>query len=412
MGLLLLPDSGGRITAYQPHAYAPDLALEPDIPPVRAAYAAAHVVSNPEFNTENEGRLTPKAIDWDATVAYREHLWSHGMGVAEAMDTAQRGSELGWDLASILLDLTLAKAREKPGRRVIGGAAADSVADPLTCRLTDVIDAYLEQVQFIQERGGEAILFPTPILPERFPQPEHYREVIGTVAANVDEPIYIHWLGRQFDSRMERYWGYEDIRRAAAEVVLPLMAEHAGKIKGIKLSLLDPPFEEWLRRRLMAQGQVVLTGDDLNFGELLKGRDSVDAAVATWSAGGTEFPLGDFSHALLGILDAIAPVAAKALQHLARGDADSYDRLMRPAEELSRHVFAMPMQYYKVGLVLLAYLNGHQNHFRMVGGIEGHRSLPHLVALFKLADRAGVLEDAQDAYERFRPLLRLGGCNV
>ncbi len=412
MGPLFLPDSKGHISPYQPRESRPELTLEPDIPPVRAAYAAAHVVANPVFDAENEGRITPDAIDWEATLAYREHLWSLGLSVAEAMDTAQRGTELNWDLASALLDLTLAKARGRPERRVIGGAGADSVADPLTCSLNDVIDAYLTQVQFIQERGGEAILFPTPILPERFPKADHYREVIGTVAENISEPVYIHWLGRQFDSRIGRYWGYDDILQAATEVLLPLMAEHADKIKGIKLSLLDPPFEEWLRRRLMAQGQVVLTGDDLNFAELLKGYGPVDAPVSTWSAGGTEFSLGDFSHALLGVFDGVAPVAAKALQHLAKGDVDSYDRLMRPAVELSRHIFATPMPYYKVGLVFLAYLNGHQNHFRMVGGIEGHRSLPHLVTLFKLAEQAGVLEDVQEAYERFRPLLRLGGCNV
>ena len=396
MSPMMLPDAEGKLVPYQPRIQPLDLALDPNVPPVRAAYAAAHLVANPQFDAEAEGGITPDAVDWEATLAYREYLWSLGFGVAEAMDTAQRGAEIDWEVASVLLDLTLAKAREQPGRRVIAGAAADSVDDPATCTLTDVIDSYVAQARFIEQRGGQVILFPTPVLPERFPEPEDYRELIRHIASRVEGPLYLHWLGRQFDARMAGYWGHADPCRAATEVVIPLMAEHADKIKGIKLSLLDQQFEEWFRAQIRPHGQVVLTGDDLNFAQLIKGREAP----------------GDFSHALLGIFDAIAPVAAKALQHLARGETDDYDRLIGPTVQLSRHVFAPPTQYYKVGLVFLAYLNGHQNHFRMVGGIEGHRSLRHLVALFGLADRAGVLADPADAYQRFRPILRLGGYEV
>ncbi|MFH1550517.1 MAG: DUF993 family protein [Planctomycetota bacterium] len=411
---------------YQPKTAPLDLTLEKGIEPIREVYAAAHIVASPDYKFEPGRAAAAGDIDWEATLAYRTCLWNLGFGVAEAMDTAQRGGETGWDVASILLENTLTAAKEDPANRaVIGGAGADLVKDSDSCSLSEVIDSYVQQINFIRERGGAAIIFPNDILPKRFPDRKNYEEFLRGVMANVDGPVYLHWLGAAFNPNMANYWGFEDIDEAAKEVVVPLMERYnplgrgvgESYIAGIKLSTLDPLFEEGLRKDIREFGQVVLTGDDLNFPELIAGKDRYRAEGKTWSPGrGRTYPLGDYSHALLGIFDGIAPVAAKALQYLAKGNREQYDKLMEGTVPLSRRIFSMgspPLaSNYKAGLVFLAYLNGHQDHFKLLGGIEEKVDVSYLTETFILADQAGVLGNPQDAYERFRPVLRKAGYEV
>ena len=375
--------------------------------PIREVYAAAHIVTRRDYNFNPGKSATVYDIDWEKTLRYREYLWSLGFGVAEAMDTAQRGNEVGWDVASRLLDMTLTAAKDDPaGRRVIGGAGADLVINPQTCSLEEVIDSYTHQIKYIQERGGTAIIFPNNILPERFPIPNHYMQFIKGIAEKLDSPVYLHWLGKYFNPKMAKYWGFEDITKAAREVVLPLMTEHADKIMGIKLSTLDQDFEEWFRQLIWKNGQAVLTGDDFNFTALIEGKDRYQANGKSWSPRPEiKYSVGDYSHALLGIFDGIAPVAAKALQHLAKNEVEKYRALMKKTETLSRHIFSINdperVKYYKVGLVFLAYLNGHQDHFKLLGGIEAMMDNLYLTNIFKLADQAGLLNDTRKAYTRY-----------
>jgi hypothetical protein len=362
----------------------------------RNVYAAAPLVANPLFRGEASGRLTPEAIDWIGTGQRLRTFFALGMGVAFPMDTAQRGTQIvDWSIAAELIKLAVDVGREYGHpERVICGAGADSVRNPSRCSMADVIDSYVAQTRFIQERGATPILFPNTILPQRFPSQSSYEKLIDSVMEQVEGDVYLHWLGAAFNGHMASYWGHEDVQEAAEKTVLPLMERHQDKIRGIKLSTLDQGLEESMRERIGAHAQIVLTGDDFNFPHLIEGNDR------------------GFSHALLGIFGGTASVAAKALELLAQGDSQGYHALMDPLAQLSRHIFEPPTGEYKVGLTLIAYLNGEQSHFRMVGGIEGHRSLLHLVELFKLADAALVLADPQEAYERFRPILIQGGCRV
>lgn len=361
----------------------------------RIAYAAAHVVAKPGNGTADP--RSPDSIDWEATLRFRRHLWHLGFGVAEAMDTAQR-EILGWENASRLLDLTLAEARAEPGRAVIGGAGTDSLASPAPT-LRQVIDAYVTQAEFIHERGGRVILFPTVLLPRHFPQPEYYVEVYRTVTREVSKPVFLHWLGEMFAPALKGYFPGDSFWRITGD---------NPKVLGVKLSLLDRLEEETIRRRLAAQGQVVLTGDDFNFPMLIKGRRHVPA-LGTFEFEGRTYPMGDYSHALLGIFDGIARVACRALVCLAQGSLGEYDRLMAPTVALARHIFKAPTQHYKAGLVFLAYLNGHQDHFHLLGDLEQQRDISHYALLFKLANISGVLDDPEAAYERFIPILRSAG---
>src|SRR5581483_8696773 len=346
---------------------------------------AAHVVCDPLADTTPAG---PARLDWEATLTYRRLLWSLGFAVAEAMDTAQRGLGLDWSAAQELIRRSVAEARAAGGT-VACGAGTDQLAPRAGLTLADVEEAYAEQVGFVEGVGGRVILMASRALASVARGPEDYARVYGHILAQVSQPVILHWLGDMFDPALAGYWGSRDLD-AAMDTCLGIIAEHAGKIDGIKISLLDAGREIDMRRRLPPQVKMY-TGDDFNFAELIRGDEQ------------------GFSHALLGIFDPIAPVAAAAFGALDAGDLRRYEAMLAPTVPLSRHIFQPPTFYYKTGVVFLAYLNGHQRHFRMVGGQEGARSIVHLAELFVLADRAGVLRDPEQAAARFRPVLALAG---
>ena len=350
----------------------------------RIAFAAAHVVLDPLRTAEP---LTHPVIDWDATLAYREHLWSLGFGVAEAMDTAQRGMGLDWPLALELIQRSTAAAKAR-GALVASGAGTDHLpAGPHT--LQDVTDAYLQQCEAIEAAGGRIILMASRALAAVARGADDYASVYGAVLTQVREPVILHWLGPMFDPALEGYWGSPTIAEAM-ESCLSIIRDHGTKIDGIKISLLDAAQEISMRRQLPS-GVLMYTGDDFNYDDLI---------------------LGDghgHSDALLGIFDAIAPAASLALAALDAGDVARYRQLLAPTVPLSRHIFAAPTQHYKAGVVFLAYLNGFQAHFRMVRGLESARSISHLCELFVLADRARVLRNPDLATERMRNFLLPAG---
>jgi len=354
----------------------------------RVAYAAAHVVCDPLADVDP---LTGAAIDWDATLAYRRHLWSLGFAVAEAMDTAQRGAGLAWPAAQELIRRSVADARAERGT-VACGAGTDHLAPGAGVTLDDVERAYEEQVGFVEGAGGRVILMASRALARAARDPDDYRRVYGRVLSQARRPVIIHWLGDMFDPQLAGYWGTRDLDAATA-VCLDVIGAHRDKVDGIKVSLLDDRHEVAMRRRLPA-GVRMYTGDDFHYDRLIGG----DA--------------DGHSDALLGIFDAIAPAAAAALGALDRGDRAAYDAALAPTIPLSRHVFGRPTHAYKTGVVFLAYLNGHQTHFRMLGGAEGWRSVPHLAELFRLADAAGLLADPDLAVARMRRVLAVAGIDT
>ena len=378
-GELLLPVEGGaleRFVAGEPEAFE-----RPSTPPSsRVFYAAAHVVADPLAGGESVG----SALDWEATLAYRRHLWSWGLGVAEAMDTAQRGMGLGWADARELVSRSAAEARACGGL-LAAGAGTDQLPVGPPASLDRIRDAYLEQCAFVEGEGCRVILMASRALAAAARGPDDYRTVLEPVLEAAREPVILHWLGDMFDPALAGYWGGEDLDRAT-EAVVRLIADHVDKIDGIKVSLLDAGREVGLREAL-PEGVRLYTGDDFNFPKLI--------------AGG--------SHALLGVFDAIAPAAASALQLLDGGDVEGFERALDPTLPLARKLFAAPTYHYKAGIVFLAWLNGHQTHFRMVGGLESARTLVHLADVFRLADGAGLLTDPPLATERMRRLLAVAG---
>jgi hypothetical protein len=377
---LRLPRAGGRLERYSPGE--PRSFPARSAPPVaRVAFAAAHVVADPLL-CEPGG---PAVLDWEATLAFRRHLWAHGLGVAEAMDTAQRGMGLDWPAAQELIRRTAAEAKATGGRLACG-ASTDHAA-PAT--LADVRAAYEEQCAFVEGEGAQAIVMASRALAAVARGPDDYREVYGAVLAGLERPAILHWLGEVFDSALRGYWGSTDLHEAA-EVLLSIIAAHPDRVDGVKVSLLDSAHEVALRRRLPA-GVRLYTGDDFDYPTLIAGDEH------------------HHSDALLGIFDAIAPAAAAALHALDDGDRDEYDAILAPTVPLARRLFEAPTPAYKTGVVFLAHLNGHQDHFRMVGGLESARSIVHLADLFALADRAGLLRDPPLAVARMRHLLALAG---
>jgi len=371
--------------------YSYMLCGEPLIPPprgpfvTRIAFAAAHVVLDPLRTSEP---LTHPVIDWDATLAYREYLWSLGFGVAEAMDTAQRGMGLDWPLALKLIQRSTAAAKACGGL-LASGAGTDHLPPGGTYSLQDVTAAYLEQCEAIEAGGGRIILMASRALAAVARHADDYAAVYASVLAQVREPVILHWLGTMFDPALEGYWGAGAIPEATQNC-LGIIRAHREKIDGIKISLLDAQLEVSMRRELPASVRMY-TGDDFNYDSLIQG----DAA--------------GHSDALLGIFDAIAPAASMALTALDAGDVARYRQLLAPTVPLSRHIFAAPTQHYKAGVVFLAYLNGFQTHFRMVRGLESARSVAHLCELFVLADQAGVLRDPELATHRMRSFLLTAG---
>jgi len=381
---LLLPRADGTRVPYTAGRHAP--IIPSGRPPRgRVAYAAAHVVRAPLADSDP---LAGACLDWEATLAYRRYLWSLGLSVAEAMDTAQRGMGLDWETTRELIRRSVAEARACGGGIACGAGTDHMVLSP-DLRLEEIEAAYLEQCAFVERQGARVILMASRALAAGARGPDDYRRVYGHILSQVAEPVIVHWLGEAFDPALAGYWGHRDLD-AATEVCLEIIAEHAPKIDGIKISLLDADREVSLRRRLPPSVRMY-TGDDYNYPALIRGDHE------------------GYSHALLGIFDAIAPAASAALAALDDGDLERYERVLGPTVPLSRHIFAPPTRYYKTGIVFMAYLNGHQDHFHMVGGLESARSVPHLCELFVLADRAGLLRDPDLAVDRMRAVLALAG---
>jgi hypothetical protein len=385
MTAIRLPTVDGRIEEYRIRNAPLPVPARP-APFNRIAFSAAHVVADPL--AETDPWLRP-AIDWERTLAFREHLFGLGLGVAEAMDTAQRGMGLDWPLALELIRRTLAAAMGRPGVLVASGAGTDHLDPAAGHSLDDVIAAYEMQFGAIEALGGRIIMMASRALARAARGPDDYIRVYDRLLRQAAEPVIIHWLGDMFDPRLAGYWGSPDLD-AATETCLAVVAGHADKVDGIKVSLLSKEREIVMRRRLPA-GVRMYTGDDFNYAELIAGDGE------------------HHSDALLGIFDAIAPVASAALGRLAVGDRAGFDRLLAPTVPLSRHIFGAPTWFYKTGIVFLAYLNGLQDHFHMIGGQQSARSLVHLAELFRLADGARVLLDPELAAARLRPLLALGG---
>jgi Protein of unknown function (DUF993) len=382
MGLTIrLPRADGTHNNYT--LSAPGCFPAPASPPhSRIAYAAAHVVCNPLLTTSH---TQPACIDWDATLAYRRHLWSYGFGIAEAMDTAQRGMGLDWPTAQELIRRSLAEAYTRPGALIACGAGTDQLAPSRTTTLDDVEAAYEEQCGFIEEYGGKIILMASRALAACAKSPDDYVRVYDTILSQVKRPVILHWLGDMFDPALRGYWGFQNLD-TAMHVCLDIIRDHADVIDGIKISLLDDERERTMRQ-LLPSGVRMYTGDDFNYPALIRGDER------------------GYSHALLGIFDAIAPAAAYALHALDAGDSDRYNAIFAPTVPLARHIFQAPTLYYKTGVVFMAYLNGHQAHFRMVAGLENGRSLLHLSELFILADKAGLLRDPDLAVARMQHTL-------
>jgi len=348
----------------------------------RIAFAAAHVVADPLAG--NDPWLTP-AIDWQTTLAFRHRLWDLGLGVAEAMDTAQRGMGLGWAEAQELIRRSQAEARTRDDSLIAYGAGTDHLEPGPDVTIDHILRAYDEQVGFVEGEGGRVILMASRALARAARSPDDYARVYGHVLGQVRQPVILHWLGEMFDPALAGYWG-KGSHEEAMDVCLDVIAAHADKVDGIKISLLSAEKEIAMRRRLPASVRMY-TGDDFNYAELIAGDEA------------------GYSHALLGIFDAIAPAASAGLAALGRGDEKGFFDILEPTVPLSRHIFAAPTRFYKTGVVFLAYLNGLQDHFQMIGGQQSTRSLQHLITLFRLADKARVLSDPELAVRRMNAVL-------
>lgn len=387
MAELFLPTADRRLAAYRVKNAPLPMPAKGETPTLnRVAYAAAHLVADPLADVDP---WLDVAVDWDRTLAFRHHLWDLGLGIAEAMDTAQRGMGLDWAGAKELIRRARAEAKSRPGAVIACGAGTDHLTPGPSVTLADVIAAYEEQVGAVEAMGGRVILMASRALAKAAKSPDDYLEVYGRVLAQVRQPVIIHWLGEMFDPALAGYWGSAD-HNAAMDTCLAMISANANKIDGIKISLLSAEKEIAMRRRLPASVKMY-TGDDFNYAELIAG-DAVG-----------------YSHALLGIFDAIAPAASAGLARLAAGDEAGFHAILAPTVPLSRHIFKAPTRFYKTGVVFLAYLNGLQDHFTMVGGQESTRSTLHLAELFRLADDARVLFDPEMAAERMRRVLAVRG---
>ena len=358
----------------------------------RIAYSAAHVVADPMAAVDP---WLQSAVDWDATIAYRRYLWSLGLGVAEAMDTAQRGMGLDWPTSLELIRRSLDAARDTPGALVASGCGTDHLVLEDVQTVDQVIAGYEEQMAAIEKLGGKLIVMASRALARVAKSPADYERVYSRILSQEKKPLVLHWLGDMFDPALTGYWGSGDID-TAMDTALGIIAAHASKVDGIKISLLDKDKEVSMRRRL-PPGVRMYTGDDFNYAELIAG-----------DAFGTE-PTHGKSDALLGIFDAIAPAASAALGALAQGNVEQFHAILGPTVPLSRHIFAAPTRFYKTGVVFMAWLNEHQKHFTMVGGQQSTRSLQHFAELFRLADRANLLEQPDLAVHRMKTLLALHG---
>ncbi|WP_064707510.1 dihydrodipicolinate synthase family protein [Rhizobium bangladeshense] len=352
----------------------------------RIAFAAAHVVADPF--ADNDPWLTP-AIDWERTLAFRHRLWDLGLGVAEAMDTAQRGMGLGWPEARDLIRRALAEAAGREDALIACGAGTDHLSPGPDVTIDTIIRAYEEQIETVEAAGGRIILMASRALAVVAKSPDDYVRVYDRILRQVKEPVIIHWLGEMFDPALQGYWGNDDHLKAM-ETCLAVIESNADRVDGIKISLLSKEKEVTMRRQL-PKAVRMYTGDDFNYAELIAGDEQ------------------GHSDALLGIFDAIAPAASAALDALGRKSNHEFFELLEPTVPLSRHIFKAPTRFYKTGVVFLAYLNGLQDHFVMVGGQQSTRSLAHLAELFRLADKARVLADPELAAARMRQVLAVHG---
>jgi hypothetical protein len=369
------------------HAVREPVSFEkPNTPFTRKALAAAHVVADPLSTQEP---WLEAAIDWDATLAYRRHLWSWGFGVAEAMDTAQRGMGLDWPSSLLLINESVKEAKSNGGF-VASGAGTDHLVLDRKYTIAEIISAYEFQCAAIEKLGGRIILMASRALAAAAKSPDDYARVYERILSQVREPVIIHWLGEMFDPALEGYWGARE-HGVAMDVCVSIIEKNKSRVDGIKISLLDKDKEIAMRRRLPA-GVRMYTGDDFNFAELIEG----DAR--------------GHSDALLGIFDAIAPAASQALSALSRNDSKAFHEVLAPTVPLSRHIFCAPTRFYKTGVVFMAWLNGHQEHFVMVGGQQSARHVLHFAELFRLADAAGLLADPPLACARMKHFLALHGC--
>ncbi len=352
----------------------------------RIAFAAAHVVADPL--ADNDPWLTP-AIDWERTLAFRHRLWDLGLGVAEAMDTAQRGMGLGWPEARELIRRALAEAAGRKDALIACGAGTDHLTPGPDVTVDTIIRAYEEQIETVEAAGGRIILMASRALAAVAKGPDDYVKVYDRILRQVKEPVVIHWLGEMFDPALAGYWGNGDHLKAM-ETCLQVIEANAAKVDGIKISLLSKEKEVTMRRQLPKSVRMY-TGDDFNYAELIAGDEQ------------------GHSDALLGIFDAIAPAASAALDALGRKSNHEFFDLLEPTVPLSRHIFKAPTRFYKTGVVFLAYLNGLQDHFTMIGGQQSTRSLTHLAELFSLADKARVLADPELATARMKQVLAING---
>jgi hypothetical protein len=354
----------------------------------RIAFAAAHVVADPL--ADNDPWLDC-AIDWERTIAYREYLWGLGLGVAEAMDTAQRGMGVDWPTSLELIRRSIRAAKACNGL-VFSGCGTDQL-DPARAKSTDeVVRAYEEQIEAIESAGGRIVLMASRALAKVARSPDDYDKVYERILSAVREPVIIHWLGDMFDPELAGYWGSSDLDQAM-DTAVSIINDNTSKVDGVKISLLDKDKEIAMRRRLK-HGVLMYTGDDFNYAELIAGDEQ------------------GHSHALLGIFDVIAPAASAALVRLAANDSKTFHKILAPTVPLSRHIFKRPTRFYKTGVVFMAYLNGHQDHFTVVGGQESARSTLHLAEIFRLADAAGLLRDPDLAVRRMRSVLATRGVGV
>lgn len=380
-----LPDGNGSLSSY---TMIGTPTPRPASPPQfnRIAYAAAHVVSDP---LKDAHPWNDPAIDWDATMAFRHHLWGLGFKIAEAMDTSQRGMGLNWVGAQELIRRSLAESRTVAGADLASGAGTDHL-DPAEAKsLDDVIKAYETQAGFIEKHGGRFILMASRALARIARSPDDYVRVYGRILAQAREKVVLHWLGDMFDPQLEGYWGSKNFDNAL-DTVIGIIEANRDKVEGIKISLLEERYEIALRNRL-PDGVLCFTGDDFNYAPLIEGDGN------------------KHSHALLGIFDAVAPQASSALAALAAGDNARFRAIIEPTVPLSRKIFEAPTQYYKAGVVFLAWLNGHQNHFTMPAGMQSARGILHYADIFRLADRANVLDQPDLAIRRMKQLLAIYG---
>jgi len=384
---ITLPDSSGTLSAYSLCGKAlPSVNFDEHAPSTsssRIVLAACHVVADPLSATDP---LVSPAVDWSATLAFRHHLDSLGLGIAEAMDTAQRGMGLDWPLA---LELIKRTRDELPNALVFNGCGTDHLEPAQVHSLDDIERAYFEQLEAIQSTGARVILMASRALARVAQSADDYQSVYSNVLKSCNEPVILHWLGDMFDPALSGYWGSTNLA-TAMDTCLSVIDSNQDKIDGIKVSLLDKDQEINMRRRLPETVRMY-TGDDFNYPELIAGDDQ------------------GYSDALLGIFDPIAPLAALALKKLDQNDVAGFHSILDPTVPLARHIFKAPTQFYKTGVVFLAWLNGHQDHFVMVGGSQSQRSLPHLAELFRLADGCGLLADPEQAARRFQTLLTLYG---